>query len=180
MRSLKYHFWKIIPMIFLCAGFLVNPLMAENPAQKKPVQVSADKRFQDLGDGTVMDTKTRLMWMKQDAWQMQKRWVNWYTASEFVQRMNNKKFAGYTDWRLPAPDEASQLYDRRKRNTDKDGDKIFLDRIFPSGAGWSTWTSKEKGGKAIVVSFKDEGGQTYQDKIKGPDAFIRLVRGPVS
>ncbi|TDJ57532.1 MAG: DUF1566 domain-containing protein [Nitrospina sp.] len=180
MRSLNFLYWKIILIIFLVAGFQINLLMAENAVPRKPVQVSADKRFQDLGDGTVMDMKTRLMWMKQDTWQMQKRWVNWYTASEFVQKMNNKKFAGYTDWRLPSPEEASQLYDRRKRNTDKDGDKIFIDRIFPSGAGWSTWTSAEKGGKAIVVSFKDEGGQTYQDKIKGPDAFTRLVRSPIS
>ena len=63
---------------------------------------------------------------------------------------------------------------------DKDGDKIYLDRMFPSGAGWSTWTEKEKKGKAVVVSLKDEGGAFYQDKISGQDAFLRLIRGPVS
>ena len=48
--------------------------------------------------------------------------------------------------------------------------------MFPEVAGWSTWTSEEKRNKAITVSFKDEGGQVYQDKISGTDAFLRLVR----
>ncbi len=141
---------------------------------------SADRRFLDFGDNTILDTQSNLMWMKQDYWQAEKKWVNWYTAVEYVQRMNNKRFAGYQDWRLPTPKEAEMLYDRRKRNIDKDGDKIFIDTIFPKGAGWGTWTSAEKGRQAIVVSYKDEGGQAYQDKINGTDAFLRPVRGPVS
>ncbi len=159
--------------------FLNSPLQADSES-KKPVKVSSDQRFQDFGDGTILDSSTKLMWMKQDYWQIERKWVNWYTAQEFVQRMNNKKFAGYSDWRLPTAKEAHALYDRRRRNIDKDGDKIFIDRIFPKGSGWGTWTKEEKGGQAIVVSFKDEGGQTYQDKINGPDAFLRLVRGPIS
>ena len=114
--------------------------------------------------------------MTQDYWQKEAKWVNWYTANEYAQRMNNKEFAGYRDWRLPSPEEAATLYERRKRNLDKDGDKIFIDSMFPKGAGWSTWTSEEKRNKAVTVSYKDEGGQTYQDKISGVDAFLRLVR----
>lgn len=170
--------FALILTLFLGAGFI--PAIAEDKKMSKPVGESADGRFQDFGDGTVLDTKSNLMWMKQDYWQMEKKWVNWYTANEFVRRMNNKQFAGHNDWRLPTPEEASALYDRRRRNSDKDGDKIFIDTIFPEGAGWGTWTSEEKGGRAVVVSFKDEGGQDYEDKIQGPDAFLRLVRGPVS
>ena len=110
---------------------------------------------------------------------MAHKWVNWYTANEYVQRMNNKKFAGHADWRLPTVKEANSLYERRKRNTDKDGDKIFIDRMFPKGPGWSTWTIEEKQNKALIVSFKDEGGKSYQDKITATDAFLRLVRGPI-
>jgi hypothetical protein len=109
---------------------------------------------------------------------MEHNWVNWYTANEYVQRINNKKFAGYSDWRLPSVEEATTLYERRKRNTDKDGDKIFIDSLFPKGAGWSTWTSDQKQNKAFVVSFKDEGGKSYQDKVAATDAFLRLVRRP--
>ncbi len=168
-------------IFILCASILCLPLAAFAKTQdaKKPVASSADKRFQDFGDGTVLDSRTGLMWMKKDYWQREGKWVNWYTANEYAQRMNNKEFAGYSDWRLPTAEEAASLYDRRKRNVDKDGDKIYLDRMFPKGAGWSTWTSDEKSSKAVVVSLKDEGGSSYQDKITGTDAFLRLVRGPL-
>ncbi len=166
--------------IFLVVLFCMAPVLADSLKTKKPVAQSVDKRFKDFGDGTILDTKNRLMWMKQDYWQREGKWVNWYTANEYAQRMNNKNFAGYSDWRLPTPEEAATLYERRKRNLDKDGDKIYLDRMFPAGAGWSTWTEKEKKGKAVVVSLKDEGGSFYQDKISGTDAFLRLIRGPVS
>ncbi len=170
----------LIFLIFSFQAFLLASVWAGDSPEIQPVAKSADQRFLDFGDGTIQDTKSNLMWMKLDTWQVEKKWMNWYTAREFAQRMNNKKFAGYEDWRLPTPKEAQQLYDRRKRNIDKDGDKVFIDRIFPKGGGWGTWTSSEKGAQAIVVSYKDEGGQAYQDKIKGPDAFLRLVRGPVS
>ncbi len=166
--------------IFGFQAFFLVSLWAGETSKKQPVAKSADQRFLDYGDGTILDSKSNLMWMKLDTWQIEKKWVNWYTAQEFVQRMNNKKFAGYDDWRLPTPEEARQLYDRRKRNIDKDGDKVFIDRIFPKGCGWGTWTSSAKGAQAIVVSYKDEGGQAYQNKINGPDAFLRLVRGPLS
>lgn len=167
---------SIFLMVMICAV----PVLAAGLKDKKPVAQSADQRFKDFGDGTILDAKTNLMWMKEDTWQREGKWVNWYTAQEYAQRMNNKNFAGYSDWRLPTPEEAQTLYERRKRNLDKDGDKIYIDRMFPAGAGWSTWTNKEKSGKAVVVSLKDEGGASYQDKISGADAFLRLIRGPVS
>ncbi len=178
--------FKNIPALFLGGLFYIVVLsvfslaLAEEKNELKPVSQSSDGRFHDMGDGTIRDIKSNLVWMKQDCWQLEKRWVSWYSAQEFVRRMNNKRFAGHNDWRLPTPEEAHQLYDRRRLNQDKDGDKIFIDRIFPKGAGWGTWTSEEKGNQAVVVSYKDEGGQTYQHKITGQDAFLRLVRGPVT
>ena len=155
------------------------PAFGTDAVKTKLVKTSADKRYEGYSNGTILDKKTGLMWMSKDYWQMEHTWVNWYTANEYAQRMNNKKFAGRNDWRLPTAKEASSLYERRKRNTDKDGDKIFIDRMFPKGAGWSTWTKEEKQNKALIVSFKDEGGKSYQDKIKATDAFLRLVRGPI-
>lgn len=162
-----------IAILFLILFFSANT-WAE--VLKEPITRSADQRFFNYADGTTLDHETGLLWMTQDYWQREGKWLNWYTANEYAQRMNNKKFAGYTDWRLPTPEEAATLYDKRKRNVDKDGDKIFIDSMFPKGAGWGTWTSEEKRNKAVAVSYKDEGGQAYQDKISGVDAFLRLVR----
>jgi hypothetical protein len=163
-------------LTFVGYSFGILSIVCAETEKLKPVKISSDQRYEKHLDGTILDTKNGLMWMSSDYWQMEHKWVNWYTAKEYVQRMNNKKFAGYNDWRLPSVKEATLLYERRKRNIDKDGDKIFIDNIFPKGAGWSTWTSEDKLNKALVVSFKDEGGESYQDKVAGTDAFLRLVR----
>lgn len=170
-------------IVIICAFVLfVRPDagIAETPKKtsksKIPVAQSADQRYHDFGDGTILDTKSMLMWIKLDVWQTEGKWLNWHMANEFVQKLNNKKFCGYSDWRLPTPEEAQSLYEPNKVNEDKDGDKIFIDPLFPKGAGWATWTNDAKGDKAKVVSYKDIGEQTYQDKISGRDAFVRLVR----
>ena len=111
--------------------FLVLLFSTSVWADKKPIAESADKRFANYADGTTLDRKNGLLWMTRDYWQMEAKWVNWYTANEYAQRMSNKNYAGYDDWRLPTPEEAATLYDRRKRNVDKDGDKIFIDSMFP-------------------------------------------------
>ena len=170
--------WTAGTYVFLL--MLIFSSSAFSQSQKTPVAESADKRFAKYGNGTILDRKTNLLWMEKDYWQLESKWVNWYTAKEYAQKMNHKKYAGYIDWRMPTAEEAATLYDRRKRNTDKDGDKIFLDSIFPKGAGWGTWTSDEKRNKAIAVSYKDQGGKAYQDKISGVDAFLRLVRKVIS
>jgi len=171
--------WAVWMVAVAFAVGLASMVWAE-AVKPEPVGISSDRRFEDFGDGTIRDRETGLIWTSKDYWQMENKWLNWYTANEYVQRMNNKKFAGYTNWRLPTVEEAASLYNRRKRNIDKDGDKIFIDPIFSKGAGWSTWTSEGKQNKALVVSYKDEGGETYQDKISGTDAFLRPVRGPSS
>ena len=181
MRSCSRFLVILTALIMIAAPAVgVPPTFGADITRGEPVKTSSDKRYKSFSNGTIVDKKTSLMWMSNDYWQMEHKWVNWYTANEYVQRMNNKKFAGYTDWRLPTVEEANSLYERRKRNVDKDGDKIFIDKMFPEGAGWSTWTNEDKQNKAIVVSYKDEGGESYQDKITATDAFLRLVRGPVS
>ena len=175
---------QIIQIAVLCGVIGFSPAKDSRAGQTgetdKQYVKSSDLRFVDLNNGVIFDTRTNLMWMKKDYWQLEKEWVNWYTAQQYTQSMNNKNFAGHSDWRLPTPKEAESLYNRRRRNLDKNGDKIYIDPIFPKGAGWATWTSNEKKGNAMVVSFKNKGGKFFQNKISGTDAFFRLVRGPVS
>jgi len=184
MTNTMGYLYRPLSLLFLIAfmtSFILCSVWAEAIDQRKgePLRKSADLRFIELDNEVILDTKTNLMWLKKDYWQMKGKWVNWYSTHEYVQKLNNKNFAGYADWRLPTPEEAETLYDRRKRNVDKDGDKIFIDSIFPKGAGWATWTNQHKKNKAIVVSFKNRGGRIFQDKISGTDAFVRLVRGPI-
>ena len=119
--SIRNTTWTEIGLICISLLFSIN-VWAEGLANKKSIAQSADKRFVNFSDGTTLDKKEGLLWMTQDYWQSQAKWVNWYSANEYAQRVNNKDFAGYRDWRLPTPEEAATLYDRRKRNVDKDGD----------------------------------------------------------
>tara|TARA_B100000686_G_scaffold270802_1_gene287278 strand:- start:1478 stop:1999 length:522 start_codon:yes stop_codon:yes gene_type:complete len=169
---MKQIFLRTCVLIALISSSIA-PAWADS--NNNPVRKSSDKRYWDYGE-VIFDAKTQLMWFKKDFWQLEGKHLNWYQAQEYLQKVNNKNYYGHSDWRLPTPAEAQSLYERRKRNTDKDGDKFFIDRIFPSGSGWSTWTTEEKGREAIVFSYKDEGWSGFEDKIEGPDAFLRPVR----
>lgn len=59
---------------------------------------SAPVRFVDNGDGTVTDTKTKLMWQKGDSGKK-------YTYDQAVDYCKNLKLGGRTDWRLPKTEE---------------------------------------------------------------------------
>ena len=83
-------------------------------------------RFFDMGDGTVIDTRTRLQWLK-DANCLVTHYpeldtyddtslegtVVWETALEFVEGMNDGTYPdcglGYTDWEFPTKDELQSL-----------------------------------------------------------------------
>jgi hypothetical protein len=68
-------------------------------------------RFSDLGNGTVTDNLTGLMWTK-DAQQI-KGTMKWTDA---LIACNNSDFAGFTDWRLPNVRELLSLIDYREHN----------------------------------------------------------------
>ena len=160
------------------SGYVLLMLLTVSPLTvfaTEPSKKSSDERFWDYGS-VILDTKTKLMWFKRDYWQLEGKHLNWYQAQEYLSKVNNKKYYGHSDWHLPTPEEAESLYERRKRNIDKDGDKFFVDRIFPKGSGWATWTSKDSGKDAVVVSFLDEGWTGMEDKIQGSEAFLRPVR----
>jgi hypothetical protein len=60
--------------------------------------VVAEKRFVDNGDGTVTDTKRKIMWQKGD----NGKEVTFEEAQNYCKTL---RLGGYTDWRLPNPDE---------------------------------------------------------------------------
>ena len=63
--------------VFAVFGFqalLVSTLWASDSISKKPVSQSADQRFLGYGDGTILDKKFNLMWMKLDYWLVEKKW----------------------------------------------------------------------------------------------------------
>jgi len=66
-------------------------------------------RFVDNRNGTITDNETLIMWQKSGTREM----VSWKKAPEYIDRLNNRKFAGYSDWRLPTLEELLTLTEPR-------------------------------------------------------------------
>jgi hypothetical protein len=67
-------------------------------------------RFIAYGNGTVLDTRTNLMW----AAKANGSNITWENAKRYCE---NYRAGGHTDWRLPTLEELAGLYDETVTNT---------------------------------------------------------------
>ena len=135
-----------------------------------------EKRLCDNGDGTVSDKETKLMWNQTDAYQDTSKWSNWFMAEDYIKSLNNKKFAGYTNWRMPTLEEAEDLYDEDIHIRDMDRFEIFIDSTFSPGGGFTTWTSDERPhGTAGIFYFRYGHGNINHNEAITKDT-VRAVR----
>ncbi len=91
--------------------------------------------YQDNGDGTVTDRRTRLMWQKEGS----PAPMTWTEAAEYAQKLNQDRFAGHADWRVPTVDELASLMERSWLNDD-----LFIDPVFGSGQKYC-WAADTRG-----------------------------------
>ncbi len=70
-------------------------------------ETARDSRFIAYSNGTVLDTRTNLMWAAKDNGAD----INWQNAKKYCE---NYRGGGYTDWRMPTQDELAGLYDAAK------------------------------------------------------------------
>lgn len=61
--------------------------------------------FVDNGDGTVTDRATGLMWQKDGS----PKPLTLKRATYYIGRLNDKRFMGYSDWRMPTVEELASL-----------------------------------------------------------------------
>lgn len=132
-------------------------------------------RFKDNGNGTITDQQLNVMWKKTDSFQDTKKWINWLKCPDYVSKINNGKFAGYNDWRLPSQEEAWSLFDLTKRNTDKYGEEIYLDPVFEPGGAGGTWTDATKDSAALFIQYED-GVQAWPSQYANLSMAVRLIR----
>jgi hypothetical protein len=99
----KWQFLIIIAFVVLLLGL-------------SPLAALAEARFVDNGNGTVTDTRRKIMWQKGD----NGKEVTFEQAQAYCQHL---KLGGYADWRLPKPDELETatviklLMPKRSRDT---------------------------------------------------------------
>ena len=105
---------------------------------------STDKRFKDNGDKTITDTKTGLMWMKEDSYLYSGHWVNWFESIQFIKK-NKDRVANQYDWQLPTVKQLTTLYEMSKTNSKVlgKGMNIHIDSIFSKEGSASLWSIEE-------------------------------------
>lgn len=114
----------------------------------------------------VLDQATRLMWQQSGP----SNRMNYTDAKNYVRGLNDQRFAGYSNWRLPTLEEAMSLMEPEKKNGN-----LYIDPVFGQEQ-ILIWTADEEGaGTVWVVTFS--GGTCRRIPIEIDDFyFVRAVR----
>jgi hypothetical protein len=127
----------------------------------------AGDRFIVNPNGTVKDNKTGLMWNLIDSTTLFNRCIDYKEALNFVKTLNT---GGYTDWRLPAPEELTVLYRQKP--------------YFPSTAPtwyWTSQTHKRYLGRWMVDVDVVSTETSTEEEVKNKESWhcgaVRAVRG---
>ena len=116
------------------------------PTVTGPRETRRDERFIAYDNGTVLDTKTNLMWAAND----NGRDINWTNAKSYSE---NYRGGGYSDWRMPTLDELEGLYDVGKTYKSECGYDVHLTEFIRLSCVWP-WASK-RGRSAAAFPFTD-------------------------
>ncbi len=159
----------------LLAGNTVAGATCIDPSQMP--SSTPDERFDDLGDGTIRDKLTGLMW-KQCVQGLSGAGCSNGTAltrnwKDALQDAAAESFAGYSDWRLPNKNALFSIVESRCASPS------INENIFPNASSGYHWTSTpvyehDTAEKAVRVYFAN--GDTDNHNINSEQVF-RLVRG---
>lgn len=146
---------------------------AVSPTGKSDLPISF---MTDNGDGTVTDTRTRLMWVQKDSLVDLGKYLDWKQAREYVRGLRT---GGHDDWRLPTIAELKTIYDDSYDIANGITPSLILhyNPLFAAnGAGWC-WSSEEKKGFVQRLSF-NAGNSTLISRDYGENMGVRAVRAP--
>ena len=139
---------------------------------------SIDKRFKDNGDKTITDTKTGLMWMKEDSYLHFGHWVNWFESIHFIKKINEDGFANQYDWQLPTIEQLTTLHEMDKMNSKVlgKGMNIHIDPIFAKEGSASLWSIEENGNYNAFGVVLNTGKRFNSSKNSRFRKAVRAVR----
>jgi len=157
----------------LLAGVLalfVGQTVAEQKCDTNKPETTPSSRFKDNRDGTVTDTKTKLVWRhcvvgmdwNGSTCEKQSQTFKFSTAKAHLKEMNKARDSKRSDWRLPTREELATLVENRCFKP-----AINLES-FPFSPESGFWTSDEDKGllssRAWIVHFLN--GEQYIANVK--------------
>lgn len=152
---------------------------------KNDVAPSSDNpRFRDNKDGTVSDLETKLIWIQIDSYQTRKEWINWHKAQDYIRELNEAKFGGASNWRLPTREELAALFDEKQSipwNYYWTKNELHIDPIFGK-SHCCYWSSEEAKGD-MAWGYNYIRGKSYlsmKGGIQHSLSVIRAVRDNIS
>ena len=163
----------------LISLFAVPPTACADPDNKR---YSADNRFIDNGNKTITDTRTGLMWAREDSYLATGHWMNWHEAQEYVLKLNERGFANYVDWQLPTIQELTTLFEEEKTNSSQVGSemKIHIDPIFAQNGAGAIWSVEANGRyNAFGVVFNTGSRFNGPKNSRGRKAIRAVRQGPL-
>jgi len=96
-----------------------------------------ENQYVNNEDGTVTDGKTGLMWQK--SYEIRENIVE---IREYVGWLNQNKFAGFSDWRVPTLNEIASLVEKKSSAKLNSGRENYLDAIFDARPYcWYLWSA---------------------------------------
>jgi hypothetical protein len=100
--------------------------------------------YEDMGDGTVSDHATGLMWQKGGSEDL----ITYEEAKDYIQELNSIKFTGYDDWRLPTIDELASLLEPEEQ-----ANGLYIHPVFDKTQRWCWSADTRSSGGAWFVYF---------------------------
>ncbi|NLA41423.1 MAG: DUF1566 domain-containing protein [Smithella sp.] len=138
-------------------------------------EIRRDGRFVAYNNGTVLDTKTNLMWASKDNGSN----INWQNAKSYCEHY---RAGGYSDWRLPTQNELAALYSFENYVTYKSTCtyvSLFVDRKYDLRTTElirltcvALWASDTRSSQTAYFHFSE--GRKYWDYPSNDDRFRAL------
>jgi uncharacterized caspase-like protein len=130
-----------------------------SPTASTVNETGSDGRFIAYDNGTVLDTKTNLIWAAKD----NGRAINWTNARSYCE---NYRGGGYTDWRMPTKDELSGLHESSKKT--RLGFQLTAHIDLTSACQWAS------DGRGLEASYCFPGFDLYSMQISGTIGNLTL------
>jgi len=141
-----------------CLEFLLTSSKAKG--------TDADGRFIAYSDGTVLDTKTNLMWAETDNGEA----VNWQAAICYC---TSYRGGGYSNWMIPSQYMLEGMYD--ENHTPKRGQNaLYISTSLISFSGNCVWTNDLY--EASLASLRYQGRRWTPESTNNLVARVLLVR----